>query len=475
MPSAPASYHPAMPGLSPIPVLGPRLSMIRFFSNPIRILHTLHREYGDIASLSRGDLSFVCAFGPEYNQQILSNAKAFYNFAELPLPLPADSAAARFNSNLTAMNGETHRRQRRLMMPAFHKKTVDNYRDDMVAVAERHLNRWPSNGSLDMRQAMVDLTLDVMMHSLFGLELGTKAAVLGQITMEFLTRITSLPVMAFPVNLPGTPYRRFLKFCEGMEAEFLRMIQERRAMKERPRDALSLLIESHDEDGSMLTDEELMAQTGLLFVAGHETTAFTLVWTLFLLSQHPQVCADLLDELSNQLNGRAPTVAELDALPLLDAVVKESMRLIPTTPFLFVRRGVEPFQLGSYDFPPDAKIVLSPLITHHMSDLYPEPEQFKPARWFNLKPSAFEYLPFGAGPRMCLGAGFAALETRLVLAMIVQRFRFAVVPDSRIDHKVQGIVLGPKHPLPMHIVPQDRQFSPPAPVQGTIHELVKLM
>jgi len=408
MSSATASAYPPIPGLTPIPVLGPRLSMIRFFSNPIGILHTLYREYGSIASLSRGDLSFVCAFGPEYNQQILSNAKAFYNFAELPLPLPADSAAARFNSNLTAMNGEAHRRQRRLMMPAFHKKTVDSYRDDMVTVAERHLNTWPKNGSLDMRQAMVDLTLEVMMHSLFGLELGTKAAVLGQMTMEFLTRITSLEVMALPINLPGTPYRRFLKFCEGMEEQFLKMIQERRTMKERPRDALSLLIESHDEDGSSLTDNELMAQTGLLFVAGHETTAFTLLWTLFLLSQHPKVCADLLDELSRQLNGRAPTVAELDDLPFLDAVVKESMRLIPTTPFLFVRRGVDPFQLGPYEFPPDAKIVLSPLITHHMSDLYPEPECFKPERWFHLKPSAFEYLPFGAGPRMCLGAGFAA-------------------------------------------------------------------
>lgn len=469
----------SIPGLTPIPFIGSKLAMIRFFSNPIGILQTLYKEHGDIASLNRGDLSFVCAFGPEHNQQLLSNARAFHNFAELPVPLPQDSAALRFNTNLTAMNGNLHRQQRRLMMPAFHKKTVDSYRDDMVAVAEHHFQRWPINGRFDLKQAMVDLTLDVMMKSLFGLEIDGSGSSLGYLAMEFLTRITSMGVMAFPVNLPGTPFNRFLTFCEEMEQEFLNIIRERRSATERPRDVLSILIDTHDEDGAKLTDAELVGQTGLLFVAGHETTAFTLIWTLFLLMQHPRVYANLLDELEGVLSATGttapyPTIAELNNLPLLDAVLKESMRLIPATPFLFVRRGLEPFQLGAYHFPADAKVIVSPLITHHMPELYPEPERFKPERWFSIKPTAFEYLPFGAGPRMCIGAGFATLEAKLVLSAIVQRFRLTLAEDMQLDHKVQGITLGPKQAIPVQVAPQDRRFGQPKQVTGSIHELVTL-
>ncbi|MEM7112114.1 MAG: cytochrome P450 [Chloroflexota bacterium] len=474
MSSTVTQQQPSIPGLAPIPFIGSKLAMIRFFSDPIGILQTLHKEHGDIASLNRGDLSFVCAFGPEHNQQLLSNARAFHNFAELPVPLPQDSAALRFNTNLTAMNGKLHRQQRRLMMPAFHKKTVDSYRDDMVAVAEHHFAKWPINGRFDLKQALIDLTLDVMMKSLFGLEIDGNGSSLGHLAMEFLTRITSMGVMAFPVNLPGTPFNRFLTFCEEMEQEFLKIIRERRAMKERPRDVLSILIDTHDEDGANLTDEELVGQTGLLFVAGHETTAFTLIWTLFLLMQHPRVYANLLDELEGKVQGRYPTIAELNDLPLLDAVLKESMRLIPATPFLFVRRGTEPFQLGSYQFPADAKVIVSPLVTHHMPELYPEPERFKPERWFSIKPTAFEYLPFGAGPRMCIGAGFATLEAKLVLSAVVQRFRLTLADNLQVDHKVQGITLGPKQAIPTHIFPQDRQFGPPKRVTGTVHELVTL-
>lgn len=468
-----------IPGLTPIPFIGPRIAMIRFFSNPIGILQTLHKEHGTVASLNRGDLSFVCAFGPEHNQQLLSNARAFHHFAELPIPLPQDSAAKRFNTNLTAMNGDLHRQQRRLMMPAFHKKTVDSYRDDMVAVAEQHLAQWEINGRLDLKQAMVDLTLDIMMRSLFGLETNNKSGSLGNLAMEFLTRITSMGVMAFPVNLPGTPYNRFLAFCDEMEQAFLKIIRERRAMTEHPRDVLSILIETNDEDGTKLTDEELVGQTGLLFVAGHETTAFTLIWTILMLMQHPRVYADLVDELDGVLpatgtTSRFPTVAELHQLPLLDAVLKESMRLIPATPFLFVRRSVDPFKLGQYDFPADAKVVVSPLITHHMPELYPDPERFKPERWFHIKPTAFEYLPFGAGPRMCLGASFATLEAKLVLAAIVQRFRLTLSSDMQIDHQVQGITLGPKQAIPIQIHRQDRGFGQPKQVTGSVHQLVDL-
>ena len=474
MSSHTASVKSNIPGLTPIPFVGSQLALVRFFSNPIGILQKLHREHGDLAALNRGDLSFVCAFGPDYNKQLLSNARGFHNFAELPFDLPQDSAARRFNVNLTAMNGDVHRQQRRLMMPAFHKKTVNSYRDDMAVVIEQHMVKWSQNGRLDLKQAMAELTLDVMMRSLFGLDIGNRSSSLGHMAMDFLSQATSMAVMGFPVNLPGTPYRRFLNFCEEMEQAFLLLIRERRAMTKRPTDVLSILIDSHDENGATLSDEELVGQTGLLFVAGHETTAFTLMWTVLLLMQHPQIYADLLDELDGMLNGRLPTLTELDDLPLLDAVLKESMRLIPVTPFLFTRRGTEPFQLGSYQFPTDAKVILSPLVTHHMPELYPDPERFNPERWFGIKPSIFEYLPFGAGSRMCIGMGFAILEAKLALSAIVQRFRLTLPEGVQVDHKTHGITLGPKQAIPVHLHPQDRRFGAPQLVKGSVHDLVSL-
>lgn len=474
MQSVSSAPLPSLPGFSPIPLIGSRLDLIRFFNNPVGIMQKLYQDYGTIASMTKGDPSMVCAFGPQFNQQVLSNAKAFHNFADLPIKLPEDSAAARFNTNLTAQNGDIHRTQRRLMMPAFHKKTVDSYHADMVDVAKKHLATWPRSGKIDIKKEMTELTLSVMMKSLFGLEVGDKASEFGHLAMEFLSQASSVGVMAFPFNLPGTPYRRFLKFCEHLESEFLNIINERRKKQTQAQDVLSIMIDTHDEDGNAFSNVELVGQTGLLFVAGHETTSFSLTWALFLLSQHPQIYADLLAELEPKLHGNAPTVEQLKELPLLDAVVKESMRLIPVVPFLFMRRGTSDFQLGPYAFPQDSILILSPLMTHHMADLYPEPKAFKPERWFNIKPSVFEYMPFGAGPRMCLGAGFASLEIRLVLAMIVQRYRLETLPNTKVDHKVNGITMGPKDVIPMRIMPQDGNFSAPHPVSGTIHELANL-
>ena len=407
----------------------------------------------------RGIPLWFVLLGPKYNQQILADAKQFYNFAELPFKVPSDSSVGRFNINLTFMNGKQHRQQRRLMMPAFHKIATQTYRDAMVEVAEQHLAKWSAGGPVDMNLEMVELTLLVMMRCLFGLDVEEEAASLGHMGMEFLQRVTSPGVMIFPVALPGTPYSSFLKFCERMEARFLDIIQQRRAMKERPQDVLSILIDSYDEDGTSLSDAELIGQTGLIFVAGHETTAFTLSWTLFLLSQHPQVYANLLDELEAKLHGEAPTVAQLDDLPYLDYVIKESMRLLPPTPFMFIRYGLTDFELGPYHLPAGSKVILSPLITHRMPDIFAKPTRFQPERWQGFKPSIFEYLPFGAGPRMCLGAGFASLEVRLVLAMIVQRFRLTLEKDAHIAYKTQGITMGPKFGLPMYIAKQDRKLQ----------------
>jgi cytochrome P450 len=185
--------------------------------------------------------------------------------------------------------------------------------------------------------------------------------------------------------------------------------------------------------------------------------------------QHPRICADLLDELEGTLHGSAPTVEQLAQLPLLENVVKESLRLLPPAP-IGIRIVAADCELGGYALPQGANVVNSEFITHRLPDLYAEPDRFQPERWFTLERSTYEYLPFAAGPHMCIGWAFAMQELKVVLAMLLQRYRLAVVPGATI---APHIGMRPVRGMPMLVLGQDRQFQR-ASVRGGINELVDM-
>jgi cytochrome P450 len=215
----------------------------------------------------------------------------------------------------------------------------------------------------------------------------------------------------------------------------------------------------------------LIGQTATLFVAGHDITARVLTWALFLLSQHPRQAADLDDELSGRLRGAAPRAAQLDDLPLLDGVLKESMRLLPPV-LWWARTSTAPFELGPYTLPRGARAVVSHFVTHRLPDLYPRPGRFLPERWAGLHPGPYEYIPFSAGPRMCPGAGAAMAEMKTVLAVLLQRRRLTLRPGARVD--CGGLMLSaPRRGLPMVVHAADRVF-PASPAVGNVRTLVDL-
>jgi len=462
-----------IPGLRPLPLLGDRVALARLFRDPMRVLMGLHRKHGRIAALAH-DPPLVCAFGPELNQQILPHAREHEHFAEVPLRIPPGSAAERMQANITVMTGDRHQQQRRLLMPAFTRAAVHAHRDAMVAVAERHLARWSGRAGLDLAQESVALTLGVMLRCLFGVDLpDDRGDVLRYLGKDLLGLMTSPTALLLPLDLPLTPYGRYLRLCERIELRVLELVHARRGGK-LGRDVLSIVVGAHDEDGTRLTDAELVGQLSLLVMAGHETTANALTWTLLLLDQHPQIHAALYEELHGELRGEAPTVEQLGRLPLLDAVIKESMRLIPPTYMMFIRRARSGFSLGPYELPAGALVVLSSLVTHHMPDVWPDPESFRPARWSSHKPTPFEFLPFGAGPRLCLGAALAEQELRVLLAMIVQRFAMRVRPGTRVDVAGRGITLGPRRGVPVRVMKQCGTFETGERLAGSIRELVRL-
>jgi cytochrome P450 len=465
-----------IPGPKPLPFMGPTGNLLRFLTDPVGWLLRLRREYGLIAALAEDHPAMVFAFGPEHNRRVLLDPGVLQHNTQMLFPVAADSAVRRLNTSLVMMNGEQHRRQRRLMTPAFQKAAVDAHRDTIVGVAERALRRLRPGHVVDLSKEMIDLSLGVALRCLFGLDASNSPDDLGRLATQHLEGLTSAGAIMLPVDLPGTPYAKLMRVSERFEAGMQRLIRDKRRAPADAKDVLSILIRAKDEDGSVLTETELLGQCALLFLAGHETTAYTLSWTLFLLSQHPRILADLRDELRQELHGDAPTVAQLARLPLLDAVVKESMRILPVTLMLFIRVGAEGFELGPYQMPKGSALFLSPLVTHREPALYPSPRRFLPARWSSIQPSSAEYLPFGMGPRMCLGAGFGALSVRLLLAMIVQHHGFTLAPFATVSHRVRGITLGPRHGLPMRVsrAGAEPSMAHVARVRGDIHDLVDL-
>ncbi|HEX6290501.1 MAG TPA: cytochrome P450 [Herpetosiphonaceae bacterium] len=460
-----------LPGPRHIPLLGWRGYAISFYNDPIAYMRRIRRTYGNIVGWERNHPNVAFAFGPEYNRLLLSDQQLFFSDPFGDLPAPPDSPLLTLRSGLLNMNGEKHKQQRRLMLPAFHRKHVESYHDDMVALTQRMLGQWREGQQLDLAAEMQRLTMSIATKTLFGLDVPPNAASIGGLIKRILTLVTSSSVYLLPYNLPGTPYREVLRVAEQLEATIRGMIAEKRARLSEHNDVLTMLIHARDEDGAAMSDVELVAQAYTLFLAGHETSSNALTWTLFLLSQHPRVLDDLRTELADVLHGEPPTVEQVSQLPLLERVIKESMRLLPPASF-GARISTAPFSLGPYDMPKDSVILFSQYMTHHMPEIYSEPERFLPERWERITPSLYEYLPFGAGGRMCIGASFAMTEIKIVLALLLQRYGLMLAPNARIDRLLK-VTLGPKHGMPMVVLPTNRPV-PRITARGNIREMVDL-
>ena len=481
----------SFPGPRPPLILGRRRHILRFAADSIGYTRDLFERYGPVVALAAGGGTriysplrdcpgTVFTYGPEMVHQVTTQHEIYYKY---PLSMgrypgdaftPRTAALRHFGVGLFGVNSDAHRQHRRLLMPAFHKKRIESYRDTMVAITEAELDRWRPGETRDIVETMRELTLRVAVKTLFGADVDEQIGRTVRRLIDTFNMLGEPLTMLLPLDLPGLPYRRFLDLTLEVDRELRAFIARKRADGMDRGDMVSLLLQARDaESGAELTEEELLGHVGVIFVAGHETSATALTWTLFLLAQHPDVAADLLDELDSVLHGEAPTIEQLSQLPLLERVVKESMRVLSPVPWNG-RVTSQPADLGGYTLPAGTEVFVSIYQTHHMPDLYPRPEQFDPRRWERINPTVFEYNPFSAGPRMCIGATFAMLEIRLVLAMLLQRYRLEYVRQIPVD-RTGVVVLVPKHGMPMVVHAQDRQFALSAGgVRGNVRELVEL-
>jgi len=480
-----------VPGPRPAKVFGRSASLFRLVSDSIGYTGQLFQTYGPIVALNHGGGTnlysplpncpgTVFVYGPEFVRQVATQHEIYYKYPLTGKLYRKKNDSARteplkhFAVGLFGVNSNQHRQQRQLLMPAFHKQQIQSYRNDIVAITQSVLDHLQTGEPIDIAEVMRLLTMRVATKTLFGKDIGEGGGSTGRQLQDALALLTSPVTALLPLDLPGLPYHRLLTLIAQLDDEMRAMIARKRAADNEGRDVLSMLIGARDaESGAKLSEDELLGHASVIFAAGHETSSNALTWTLFLLSQHPQVAADLLDELQNALQGEAPTVEHLPQLPLLERVIKESMRVLSPVPWNG-RVTAQPTELGGYALPQGTEVFVSIYQTHHMSELYPQPEAFNPRRWEAIEPTSFEYNPFSAGPRTCIGAGFAMMEMKIVLAMLLQRYRLQCLPQ-KVDRSSGLIVMGPKQGLSMTAHSQDRQFALGASgIRGNVREMVKL-
>jgi cytochrome P450 len=403
------------------------------------------RTYGDVVFFHFFNIPVCVVTHPDGIEQIL--VKHPSNFLK-----SRDYRAFRpiLGNGLLTSEGEFWQAQRKLSQPAFRHENIIIYAGIMLDSAATMLSHWRDGQTRDIHADMMALTLEIVAKALFGSDVSGAASSVGKALaplMEFFTHQSKIAFL-LPEKAPVPQTPRTFRASKHMDKIVRGIIRERRASVRPGNDLLQTLLEAQDERGSCMTDEQLRDEIMTLFIAGHDTTANALSWTWYLLAQHPAIEEQLNEELGTALGNRSPSVADLSRLPYTEMVLKESMRLYPPA-WGFGRRPIREFELNGYRIPAGTNIFISQWITQRDSRWFPNPHRFDPERWRTDPVKSgriprFAYFPFGGGPRVCVGAGFAMMEAALLLAAIAQRFRFSLVPGHPVE-ALPSATLRPKH------------------------------
>ena len=432
----PQSAPTAVPAREPFPPGPPDefglKRLFRMSRDPLGFFSGLRRDYGPFAHYRIGPRHVWFVAEPELIEEVLvKHARSFLKDQGL------ESTKPLLGEGLLTSEGDFHRRQRRLAQPAFHHARIASYGSTMVEHGLRAREQWREGQVLDFVREMMRLALGIVGKTLSDADIGsdadTVARALGT-AMDTFT-LARVPFWRLLLHVPVPSTLRFARARRELDSVVYRLIAEHRRSGRDSGDLLSMLLLARDEEGGTgaMTDRQLRDEAMTILLAGHETTAVALAWTFYLLSQNPPVEAALHDELDSVLRGAPPTTADVKRLPYLEMVLSESMRLYPPA-WAIGRRAHEPVPLGGYELRPSDAAVMSQWVVHRDPDLWPDPLRFDPRRFEPARKASrhrFAYFPFGGGPRVCIGDGFAWLSGSLLIATVAQRWRLELVPGQR--------------------------------------------
>ena len=445
--SNPAASRPAAAPAptAPGPPARPWRDLGRYVRDPLGFLGTINERDEDVTRFRLGGRTYFFLSDPAHVRDFLvANERTFVkgrSYEELKRLV---------GEGLLTSEGELHRRQRRVIQPMFHSQRVAGYADLMTTHARRMSDRWQDGAVLDIRDEMSRLTLTVVGWALFDADVEAEApgvaealtdsmAVFGRFLLPFGRVLWQLP-------LPST--RRFERARDRLDELILRMIEERKMQSPGGSDLLSLLLDTRDDEGRGMSELQVRDETMTILLAGHETTAQALIWSWYLLGEHPDCERRLHEELDRVLGTRDATFEDAASLEYTRMTVAESMRLYPPA-FLLARRAIQDHTIGGRAIPAESIVLASQFFMHRDARFFPDPLSFKPERWTapdSSQRSEHAYFPFGAGARMCVGERFAWTEAILLLATLAQSWRLRPIPGQDVV-PAPRVTLRPRDPL----------------------------
>jgi cytochrome P450 len=426
----------------------------RFRHTPLKFITEVGRTYGDLAYFRMGPMRAYFVNHPRLIREVLvTKHKHFCR------PKWITKGLAKIDGNgLVLSDGDFWLRQRRLVQPAFASRRFGPYATAMVDCTRKMLERWSNGASLDVAEEMTQLTLRIIGKTLFGVELSSQLETISE--AERIVSASYVAEAGNPLALPDwlpLPSKRRKRWALRTLDNLVRgIIRERRASGEDRGDLLSMLLLAVDEegDGRGMTDEQARDEAMTLFNAGHDTTAAALAWVWYMVASHREVEERLIEEVDTVLGGNLPTLADVGRLPYVEMVIKESLRLHPPTWALVPREVVEPFELDGYSVARGSWVYIFPYVTQRDPRFFTDPEtfdpeRFSPARIDEIPQHAF--IPFGGGPRVCVGEKFAMMEMILIVATVLQKMRVKLAPEQGPVEPEPLIAIRPKGGLQLTI------------------------
>ncbi|MBE9047349.1 cytochrome P450 [Pleurocapsales cyanobacterium LEGE 10410] len=453
--TASSSAEPKKNQLPPGSKSPPIFGMVQALLDQFGTLERYQRKYGEIFYAPKSSLlpPYVIFSNPQAIEQVFTaNPDLFEVGKQSTLPVRVLLG----EKSLVLLDGIEHKRQRKLLMPPFHGERMKSYGQAMVDITKEVISQWQVGQTICIRDYTQEISLRVILQTIFGLEGGQRYDRLKRTIVGLLDTFNS-PLNSFFLFFPWlqkdvgalTPWGKFLQqkrqINEILQAECDRRRNNPDALGE---DILSLLLEARYEDGQPLSDEEIRDELMTMLFAGHETTASSLAWSFYWLHRLPEVGHKFQAELDSLPQDAEFT--DLAQLPYLSAVVAETLRLNPVVVFVG-RQLKQPFELMGYQLEPGTSLLPSIYLTHQREDIYPEPKKFKPERFIERQFSPYEYLPFGGGNRRCLGYAFALFEMKLVLATIMSQVELELLDDRPIKFARRGFTFTPSGGVKMKV------------------------
>lgn len=441
-----AEMRQAIPGPRSWPVVGNGMQVLRHGLFPL--LQDSWRRYGDTFRIDLGPKKMVAIVHPDDLETVLLGERgAFFKGSSYDAFRVLVGARG-----LVTIEGEQWRAHRRVAQPSFNKGAIAALAGKMTAATTTMLASWEPKLAVgkefDIYEELLALTMWIIGDTLFSLDLRgsiDRSAEAFSVALEMLS-VRGNELVRLPLSWPTPGNRKLRRALTTLDDTVHAIIRDRRNSGERPPDLLTALLDGTDEHGQPLDDASLRDEVITFFLAGHETTALALSWCWYMLATHPEVQEKLFAEVDAALGGRTPTAEDMARLPYTRNVLQEALRLYTPT-WSGARDVVAPVELGGHQLGPGDTVMYLPYFTHRHPDFWDAPEEVRPERF---TPEATQgrhkcaYVPFSAGPRMCIGNHFSLMEGALILAMIAQRYRFSLSPRARIEPQFQ-ITMRPKY------------------------------